>query len=49
MLKRLKVVLKNAGVPDDLITIYAPKFAKLKKSKEVSDGLKSLESIIKET
>ena len=47
--EKIEVVLKNAGVPDDLITAYAPKFAKLKKSKDVSDGLKSLESIIKET
>ncbi|HHU21763.1 MAG TPA: hypothetical protein GXZ51_04905, partial [Acholeplasma sp.] len=47
--KKIEVVLKNAGVADDLIAIYAPKFAKLKKSKEVSEGLKSLESIIKET
>lgn len=46
---KIEVVLKNAGVSDDLITIYAPKFAKLKKSKEVSEGLKSLESVIKET
>ena len=47
--KKIEVVLKNAGVADDLIAIYAPKFAKLKKSKEVSEGLKSLESVIKET
>lgn len=47
--EKIEVVLKNAGVPDDLITTYAPKFAKLKKSKDVSDGVKSLESIIKET
>ena len=47
--EKIEVVLKNAGVSDDLISIYAPKFAKLKKSKEVSEGLKSLENIIKET
>lgn len=47
--KKIEVVLKNAGVSDDLIAVYAPKFSKTNKSKEVSEGLKSLENIIKET
>ena len=47
--KKVEVVLKNAGVSDDLIAVYAPKFSKTNKSKEVSEGLKSLENIIKET
>lgn len=47
--KKIEVVLKNAGVSDDLIAVYAPKFSKTNKSKDVSEGLKSLENIIKET
>ena len=42
-------LLSKAKVPQDLIDIYAPKFAQATKIEEVKNGLKSLENILKST
>ena len=42
-------LLSKAGVPEDLIKVYAPKFAEATKIEDVKSGLKSLENTIKTT
>lgn len=44
-----KLLLSKAGIADDLIKTYAPKFAKAKTTKEVEAGLKALEYTAKIT
>ena len=45
----VKIILKKAGVAEDLAKEYAPKFADATKIEEVNQGLNSLKNIIKET
>jgi len=42
-------LLSKARVPEDLIKVYAPKFAEATKIEDVKSGLKSLENTIKTT
>ncbi len=47
--KGTETILKKAGIADDLAETYAPRFAKTKTTKEVDEGLKSLEETMRIT